>query len=218
MTLAAASTNYISHSPTPGGVSPLASPVSPKMQEEIQDDLARYVRGAFIEADMYRRVSGVEERLLRALRARRYVYDPEDAGLVGSIDVYIGLTALKCRAAESWINDILLSAIDKPWTLKPTPIPELPPWMKEQVVDALQAELQAQGIPMDLRARAKQLKDAALKYAIQKAETACAGMEAKIEDQLMEGGWREAFAEFIRIFVPSPLHLCERRLLKISAG
>lgn len=203
MTLAAG-TNYISTSPMPGGVSSLASPVAPQMQEEIQDDLARYVRSAFIEAEMYRRTSGVEERLLRALRARRYVYDPEDAGLVGSVDVYIGLTALKCRAAESWINDILLSAIDKPWTLNPTPIPELPPWMKEQVVDALQAELESQGIPPDLRARAKELKDAALKYAREKAKSACDGMEAQIEDQLLEGGWRDSFAEFIQDFCTFP--------------
>jgi hypothetical protein len=203
MTFAAVG-NYMPSSPTSGGISSLASPVAPQMQEEIQDDLARYVRSAFIEAEMYRRVSGVEERLLRALRARRYIYDPEDAGLVGSIDVYIGLTALKCRAAESWINDILLSAIDKPWTLNPTPIPDLPPWMKEQVVDALQLELEQNGIPPDLRARAKELKDAALKYAKEKAKSACDGMEAKIDDQMMEGGWRDSFAEFIQDFCTFP--------------
>jgi hypothetical protein len=204
MSLSTAGMSYMPSSPSSGGVSPLATPVAPVMQEEIQDDLARYVRSAFIEAEMYRRVSGVEERLLRALRARRYVYDPEDAGLVGAIDVYIGLTALKCRAAESWINDILLSAIDKPWTLSPTPIPELPPWMKEQVVDALELELQQSGVPEDLRARAKQLKDAALKYAREKAKSACDGMELKIEDQLLEGDWRPAFAEFIQDFCTFP--------------
>lgn len=205
LSTASNSISYMTAAPQMGGVAPLANPTYEQPnQEEIQDALARYVRNCFIENELYRRISGVEERLLKALRARRYVYDPEDAGLVGAIDIYIGLTALKCRAAESWINDILLSAIDKPWTLTPTPIPSLPEWMKEQVVDALELELQQAGVPFDLRARAKELKDAALKYAVQKAQTAVSGMENKIQDQLLEGGWRESFAEFIQDFCTFP--------------
>ena len=191
--------------PLPGGTTPLARSVGTEVEQEpIADSLAHYVRQAFIENEMYRRISGVEERLLKALRARRCVYDPEDAGLIGQIDVYIGLIALKCRAAESWMNDILLSALDKPWTLTPTPIPSLPDWMKEQVVDALEMELQQAGVPIDLRARAKQLKDAALKFAQEQAQSATAKMETKIEDQLLEGGWRHAFAEFIQDFCTFP--------------
>lgn len=192
-------------SPAKGGASPLAAPgYDQPPQEEIANSLARYVRNCFIEAENYRRISGVEERLLRALRARRDVYDPEDAGLIGQIDVYIGIISLKCRAAEAWINDILLSAIDKPWTLSPTPIPNLPEWMKDQVVDALELELQQAGVPFDLRARAKQLKDAALKYAQQQAQAAANRMETKIQDQHLEGGWRHAFAEFIQDFTTFP--------------
>jgi hypothetical protein len=184
---------------------PLAEQVPDKVpQEAIADSLARYVRNNFIEAENYRRISGVEQRLLQALRARRSVYDPEDLALVGQIDIYIGLTSLKCRAAESWINDILLSAIDKPWTLKTNPIPQLPEWMKEQVVDALEFELQQAGVPLDLRARAKELKDAALKYAVQQAQAATDRMETKIEDQLLAGGWRHTFAEFIQDFCTFP--------------
>lgn len=163
----------------------------------IEDALALHVRTEFIEAENYRRVSGIEERLLRALRARRYEYDPGDAGLIGGVDVYMGLTALKCRAAASWINDILLNSIDKPWTIKPTPIPELPEWLKEQVVDALTHELQQAGAPLDIRQRAKELKDVALKYAQRKSQDAVAAMELKLEDQFLEGGWRTAFAEFV---------------------
>jgi len=203
--VASNSISAVGMAPLPGGTSPLAqSPGNTVIQEPIADSLAHYVRQNFIEAEMYRRISGVEERLLQALRARRYVYDPEDAGLIGNIDVYIGIIALKCRAAESWINDILLSSIDKPWVLNPTPIPNLPEWMKEQVVDALELELQQAGVPFDLRARAKQLKDAALKYAIQQSQAACDRMEQKIEDQLLEGDWRTAFAEFITDFCTFP--------------
>lgn len=191
--------------PTGGGTAPLAAPsYDQPQQEEIANSLARYVRNCFIENEMYRRISGVEERLLKALRARRCVYDPEDAALIGSIDVYMGLIALKCRAAVSWINDILLSAIDKPWTLAPDPIPDLPDWMKEQVVDVLEVELEEAGVPFDLRTRAKQLKDEALSYAVEQATIAVGKMETKIQDQLLKGGWEPAFAEFIDDFCTFP--------------
>jgi hypothetical protein len=205
LNVSANSISSVGASPLPGGTTPLAQdPGNQVSQEPIGDSLAHYVRQNFLEAEMYRRVSGVEERLLKALRALRYVYDPEDAGLIGGIDVYIGLISLKVRAAVAWINDILLSSIDKPWVLDPTPIPNLPEWMKEQVVDALELELQQAGVPFDLRQRAKELKDAALKYATEQSKAACGRMEQKIEDQLLEGGWRDCFAEVIQDFCTFP--------------
>ncbi|MGH7744021.1 MAG: hypothetical protein ACREQ5_04275 [Candidatus Dormibacteria bacterium] len=173
--------------------------------EEIADELARIVRNAFIEAENYRRFSGVEERLLRALRMRRYQYDPEDVALLGGIDIYIGLGAMKSRAASSWINDILLNSLDKPWTIKSDTIPDLPEWLKEQVVDALEMELQQMGVPANIRARAKQLKDAAYTYAVKKATDAASGMENKIADQMVKGDWRLVFAQFIDDLTTFPL-------------
>lgn len=173
--------------------------------DEFEDALARDVRADFIEAETYRRSSGVEERLLRALRMRRYQYDPEDVALLGGIDIYLGIAALKMRAAESWINDILLNSLDKPWTIKPEPIPNLPDWLREQVVDALQMELEQAGIPFDIRQRAKELKDAAQKYAVQKAEDAATGMETLIDDQMTTGGWRRTIAESITDLTTFPL-------------
>src|SRR5665647_987252 len=115
----------------------------------VEDELARSVREDFVESENWRRAVGIEQRLLRALRMRRYQYDPEDAALIGGIDIYMGIAGLMCRSAESWINDILLNSIDKPWTIKPDPIPNLPEYMKEQVVDALEMELQQMGLPPD---------------------------------------------------------------------
>jgi hypothetical protein len=205
LSVSANSISSVGAAPLPGGTTPLAQPTGNDIQQEpIADSVAHYVRLAFIENENYRRISGVEERLLQALRARRCVYDPEDAGLISGIDCYMGLISLKCRAAEAWINDILLSSIDKPWVLDPDPIPNLPDWMKEQVVDALELELQQAGIPMDLRSRAKQLKDAALAFAVTQAKSACDRMEIKIQNQLLEGGWRNAFAEFIQDFCTFP--------------
>lgn len=202
------------------GLSTLANPTYDRPPASpLEDELAADVRDDFIQAEHYRRISGVEERMLRSLRARRYEYDPQDRALIGGVDIYIGLIGLKCRAAESWINDIILNAIDKPWTLKPDPIPELPEWLKEQVVDALQMELQQLGASLDVRKRARELKDTALKYAVQKANDAVQSMETKIEDQLLKGGWRDMWGEFVSdlttfptAFFRSPVIQKEKRL------
>ena len=192
-----------------GNVASLAEPsyasVTPSDAQPIVDELASLVRNDFITAENYRRFSGVEERLLQAMRMRRYMYDPGDVGLIGAVVIYMGIGALKSRAAESWINDILLNSFDKPWTIKPDPIPNLPDWLKEQVVDALEQELQSMGVPEDIRARAKELKTAAQKYATQKAQDAATAMETKIDNQMTEGDWRNHFAQFITHFCTFPI-------------
>jgi hypothetical protein len=198
--------NDLSELTTPISVSDIAEP--------IEDELARDVRDDFVQAENYRRIAGVEERLLRALRARRLIYDPEDQALLNGITIYIGLIGLKCRSASAWINDILLNSIDKPWTLSPTKIPELPDWMREQVVDALEMELQQMGASMDIRKRAKELKDAAYKYAVQKAQIATASMESKIEDQFQEGDWRKIFAEFVDDLTTFPVAVIRDPIVK----
>lgn len=191
------------------GLSALATPVydtsSSAEADDIEDSLASLVRDDFVNAETYRRFSGVEERLLRALRMRRYQYDPEDVALIGSVDVYIGIAALKMRSAESWINDILLNSLDKPWTIKPEPIPNLPDWLREQVIDALESELESIGAPQNIRERASELKSAALKFATQKAENTASAMEMLIDDQLTTGGWRLAFAPFVTDLCTFPL-------------
>lgn len=197
------------------GVTFLATPsVDDPTTKPIEDELASQVRRDFIEAEHYRRISGVEERLLRALRMRRYEYDPGDQALINGIDIYIGLAALKSRAADSWINDIVLNSIDKPWTLKPEEIPDLPEWMKEQVVDALEMELQNLGAPTDIRQRAKDLKDAAHKYAVEKATEAVGLMEKKIQTQFMEGGFRECFSTFVSDLTTFPLAIIRSPVIR----
>lgn len=203
---------------TNNSLAPLAEPqyssVTPSDAEPIADELASIVRNDFITAENYRRFSGVEERILQAMRMRRYQYDPQDVGLIGAIDIYMGIGALKSRAAESWINDILLNAFDKPWTIKPDPIPDLPEWLKEQVVDALEMELESMGVPQDIRSRAKELKDAAQQYADKKAADAAKGMERKIDNQMTEGGWRYTFAQFITHFCTFPLAVLRGPLIE----
>jgi len=165
---------------------------------EIEDTLARYVRDRFSDALFHRRRLNVEDKLLRCMRSMRMQYTPEEIALFESVDVFVGLSALKARAGAAWINDILLNAQDKPWTISPTPLPELPDWMKEQIVQQLEAEIQQLGMAdvNQVKLRARDLKDAAYQDAQDDAQHACENMEHLINEQLLEGGWRSVFGEF----------------------
>lgn len=166
---------------------------------EIEDTLARYIRDRFSNALFHRRRLSVEDKLLKCMRAMRMQYTPEEMALFRSVDIYIGLSSLKARAGAAWINDILLNAADKPWTISPTPLPDLPEWVKDQIVQQLESEIQQLGMVdvNQIKLRARDLKDAAYQDAQEDAQHACENMEHLINDQLLEGGWRTVFGEFI---------------------
>ena len=88
----------------------------------------------------------VEPRLLQCLRQRRGEYDPDKAALIkqqGGADVYMMLSSNKARAASSWIRDVVSGrGTDRPWSVKPTPIPELPPDRLQQAYQELAQEVQ----------------------------------------------------------------------------
>jgi len=76
----------------------------------------------------------IEQQMLRNIRMDNGVYEPNILAAIrqmGGSEVYVLLTATKCRAAEAWINDILRPVGERPWTVTPTPIPELPPDIKQ---------------------------------------------------------------------------------------
>lgn len=166
---------------------------------EIEDTLARYVRNRFSDSLFHRRRLGVELKLLKCMRSMRMQYTPEEIALFAEVDIYLGLSSLKARAGEAWINDILLNSQDKPWVITPTPLPDLPQWMKDQIVQQLETEIQQLGMVdiSQVKLRARDLKDAAYQDAQEMSQHACENMEHLIQDQLLEGNWRGAFAEFV---------------------
>lgn len=163
----------------------------------IQDELASYVRREYNRAKAHKESSGVHARLIRDLRAKLTEYAPEDAEMVEGADVYIGICALKQRAAESWLIDIIVNNIEKPWTLQATPEPDLPERMKTRVVDMLMRELPDIGSLAALKDRAQQLKSALQSLAAKEAENAVNRMETTVHDQLTEGGWAKVFTTFV---------------------
>lgn len=160
----------------------------------------------------------VEQQMLKSLRQRNGVYEAEKMAAIqkmGGSEVFIMLTSTKCRAAEAWINDILRPVNDRPWSIKPTPIPEIPQDLEEslrqEVYAVTQAVIQsaAQAGQMiqdyqlytEIRKYATSRKDEVLQAVNEEAEKRAERMADKISDQLAEGGWNKAFWGVISDFV-----------------
>lgn len=177
--------------------------------EALQDGLADFVRKQFNRAADHRRAIGVDSRLVRSLAAIKCEYTAEEKALLDpNTNVYIGIAALKSRAAQSWLRDIILNNIDKPWTIEPTPIPDLPEAAKEQVLDLLVRELTAVDSQLSnieqIRERAKELKTVALSQAADIAEDAIRKMETLLVDQFSENNFDDTFASLIEDFCSYP--------------
>lgn len=186
--------------------------------------LAAHVRKAW-RAALGAKRSTVEERMLQSVRARRGEYDPDvlaDIKKTGGSEIYMMLTSAKCRAAASWIRDVLLGTRnEKPWTIGPTPIPDLPPEIAKSVVALAVQEAQAyeqasgQAVgPREMDMVVSHVKDRITANAKKRAQEACDRMELLMEDQLVEGGFQRALAQFIEDIVTFPAAILKGPVVK----
>ena len=149
----------------------------------------------------------VQQSMLEALYARRGEYTAEKLAKISESKqpaIFMMLGASKMRQIESMLRDILMgNGEDKPWTLTPTPSPELPPMEVQQIVQGLQVEIQQvleMGIEPtmdDVRQRLRTARDQLTTRLKEEAEIRCERMETKMEDQLIEGGLPDALGAFI---------------------
>ena len=156
----------------------------------------------------------LEERMLKCLRRRNGEYDPEKLAEIqsqGGSEIFIQLTSVKCRAATSWLRDTLLgTGADRPWSIEPTPLPELPGNIIEELKAKMSADLMAayaqgaQPDPEQLRQAAQMMKDQALRELKEESRKRVDRMADKMEDQLVEGNFQAAFNEFLDDIVTFP--------------
>lgn len=167
----------------------------PVQTATLGSELSRVVYHCYRAAAEFRCQSGIQEELEYDLAAYNDKYDPKTAARIPKDrDVYVGLTSLKCRALQGWLQDILLHAQDKPWTLSATPQPQLPPNVEEQVVDMLEAELLQGNIdPEGLREALPGIRSLANSHASGLAQQALEGMQQRILDLMTEAGWRAVY-------------------------
>lgn len=165
-----------------------------------------YIRKQWMSSMMAKQMTA-EIKMLKSVRARRGEYDPDKLAQLreqGSSTIYMMITSNKCRAASSWLRDTLVTASeDKPWTIEPTALPDLPPNEVEAILAQAQSEVEAlymNGTPptdQQVRERLLEMKDMALSHLKDLAKRTAERMEVKMEDQLQEGNWSKAFSEFL---------------------
>ena len=194
---------------------PIEAEVSnPGDQQEnlgFETNLAGYVRKCWHQARVAR--NEVTERLLRCERQRRGVYDPDkaaDIAKMGGSDIYMMLTDVKCRAAESWIRDVMLNQQERVFELQPAKSPMMPVEMKSAIIDLVRTEAEeyiSQGgdiHPETFRARMEEVHENITQRLNEEANDAARRMGDKIQDQLNEGKFYPELKNFITDFVTFP--------------
>ena len=152
--------------------------------------------------------------LLRCLRQRKGVYDPETLQAIreaGGSAIYMMLTNVKCRAAAAWLRDIMVPADDRAWSLDPSPIAELPPQrereIQERAINDMLAMFDQSGYypsAAEARAHADQVRELVRKEIEGEARRSGERMSRKLDDQLLEGEWDDSVLEFIDDLVTYP--------------
>jgi hypothetical protein len=183
-----------------------------RQQDSVILGLAGYLKECWDAARIAKQP--INDTMLAALRQRNGEYEPDKLGAIrkqGGSEVYMMITEVKCRAAESWLRDILMDTGTPPWDMSPTPIPDLDPdssaalqeAFAEQVMQVIQNTGQAP--TKSEMAEIREVVSQELRFRVlQQAQMRVDKMKVKIEDQFAQGGWPEAFNEFITDLVTFP--------------
>ena len=181
--------------------------------------LADFVMRTFTTNVSHRRSSGVDQKLRKALLAQTCSYTPEQkekmrkAGI--SEDIYAPITAVKVRAAKAMLVDIFQASGDWPFTLRPTPDPEVPSQVEEEALESVRNDIEKiydglrgagiQSLPPKAQnildgiifnafnTRYDEIQNRKEQFARQRAKR----MEKKVQDYFAEGGFIDAFQEYV---------------------
>lgn len=178
-----------------------------QQREPLIEGLAGHIRKCWSVAQQNKQQE-VEPRMFKSMRQRKGEYEPDILNKIkqqGGSEIYMMLTSAKCRGASAWLRDVLLgTGSEKPWTLKPTPIPDLPPDtlanLRQRAIDELSAYMQMTGVQPpqnEIRVFLNNLREEYFNGLYYEAKSKCEVMERKIEDQLVEGGFLDALDKFI---------------------
>lgn len=193
-------------------------------EQQISDALGSWVQQQWTRM-MEDRIQ-TDQLLLRCLYARKGEYTPEELSMIQSgatagssftvAKTYFPITGTKCRAGEAWIHDIFTGTEGRLWQISPTPIPNVPEYVKELVVQQIKVEVAKFG-PVDeksIRSRIRELRDIAMAHVKEAAKQGTDRMSQKIQDQLDEGGFDGALDDFISDVLTFPYAVLKGPIIK----
>jgi len=159
--------------------------------------LSGYVQSCWVAArDAKRTIKDEMEAMLRQRNGEYSQSKLREIQIYGGSTTFMRLTDEKCTACKAWLTEIMIQ--DKPWSVSPTPIPELPPEITTQIEQEVVAELE-QGIqaglisPQDIDTRKQEMSLEVQDKANKIARKAEQEVEEKIHDILVDGKWDTAF-------------------------
>jgi hypothetical protein len=176
-----------------------------KQASPLITSLAGHIKKAWTDAKDARQT--VEQEMLEAILARKGEYTSEKLQLIQQNrqpGIYMMVASAKMRQVESLLRDVIVgTGAEKPWTLKPTPVPEVPPEIAQEIIQQLTSEIMAAAqsgfMPtvQQAQVRLRQMRDELAPLLMEEAAKRVERMEQKMEDQLVEGGYLQALDEFI---------------------
>lgn len=183
----------------------------------VVSNLAGHVRAAMTAAVFER--TTVTQRIMASLRQREGIYEADILAKIrksGGTEIFMRLTATKCRALEAWLQDIMLPAGERPYAIEPTPVPEVPQkftnkakqlFMEDYFAKA-NAQAAQQGVVFDesmfnrehFEEEAEKFGKELLDRIREIAKQAADDLEIEIDDDLVEGNWYKTLSDFIYDF------------------
>jgi len=181
-------------------------------QPEKYNSLARHVLDAY-QANKDFRAEEWDRIMLEDFRQFNGEYDPDklaDIKKAGQPVIFMPKTGEKCRGGLSWIADVINFDNGKLFSLEPTPLPDLPPAVMENINEQVRTDLNAwleQGNDLTpammiryKEAFINEVEDDRQKW----ATTTAKRMEKLVYDQMEEGQWHPAFRDFLSNLVWAP--------------
>lgn len=171
-----------------------------KLSAAAEDNVGAMLAARFEEwADAKREV---EDDMIEDLRAfhSQYTFDQKQRIETTRSNVYFGITRTKIMAAYSRLVDLLMQGGEAPWSIDPTPVPELSQEQRIEINQIAYAEVMAvaPGLYGMDKVRATMERSGELQAQIRQlirsqAEEAADNMTREIEDQLTEEGFDQHF-------------------------
>jgi len=157
----------------------------------------------------------IEERLLKCFRQRKGIYDPRDLAAIqkfGGSQIFMMLTNAKCRTIEALVRDVMIPAGDKPWSLDPTPYPDMPNDAMDRIREQVAREVQEVSdlfgpdkiTPESIDERVEELRKAHEQEIRSIATKEADRIENRIDDHFHEGGFYKEMSRFIKDFATYP--------------
>lgn len=169
---------------------------------------ADHVRTALQNNSACRRASGDENRILRAKKIRIGEYSDVELSRYGKGAPYLNIIERKAFDFESLFSDMQFNVLEKPWTLRPALIPDLPMTMKRTIAIQLLNEF-GPGFANS--------PDAATRYYVLKkgkilgmnkveseAEETAKTVDKVVHRHMMEAGWTNHYEELINDIATYP--------------